>query len=98
MRRIAAAMLLIVALALAGCHSLVDSPPETLEVYATFYPIYALTEALTLLPAAGVPDDVYQRAAAAFSEAELAGVMATAITINAWNRIGVGTRLSPAKR
>ncbi|MBQ1442453.1 MAG: carboxymuconolactone decarboxylase family protein [Renibacterium sp.] len=58
----------------------------------------ALTEALTLLPAAGVPDDVYQRAAAAFSEAELAGVMATAITINAWNRIGVGTRLSPAKR
>lgn len=57
-----------------------------------------LTEAMTLLPTAGVPDDLYHRAAAAFTEDELAAVMATIITINAWNRIGVGTRLDPAKR
>jgi hypothetical protein len=36
---------------------------------------------------------VYSRAAAVFSEQELGRVSATARTINAWNRIGVTTRL-----
>ena len=36
-----------------------------------------------------VPDDVYARAAAVFSERELGQVIAMAVTINAWNRINV---------
>jgi hypothetical protein len=33
-----------------------------------------------------------------FSERELGQVIAAAITINAWNRIGVTTRLQPPRR
>ena len=54
----------------------------------------ALTEAVTLLPG-GVPDEVYDRAAKHFEEPELAQVIALILTINAWNRIGVTTRLVP---
>ena len=41
------AALLIAALALAGCGPLVSDDERELTVYASFYPIYALTEALT---------------------------------------------------
>ena len=40
-----------------------------------------------------VPDAVYARAAAAFSERELGQVIAMAVTINAWNRINVAARV-----
>ena len=52
----------------------------------------ALTESITRLPDAGVPDDVFDRAAAAFAETELAQLISLIVTINAWNRIGVATR------
>ena len=55
----------------------------------------ALTEAVTLI-ADGVPDDVYESAAAVFSDRELAQVIAMAVTINAWNRFGVGFAMVPA--
>jgi len=59
----------------------------------------ALTEEMTDLPHGGhVSDAVYARAAAAFSERELGQVIAMAMTINAWNRIGVTTRLHPPHR
>ncbi|MFE6744258.1 carboxymuconolactone decarboxylase family protein [Kitasatospora purpeofusca] len=58
----------------------------------------ALTESFTLLTQGHVPDAVYNEAAAHFEEAELAQLIALIITINAWNRIGVGTRLSPAAK
>jgi AhpD family alkylhydroperoxidase len=59
----------------------------------------ALTEEITELTGRGhVSDDVYSRAAAAFSERELGQVIAMALTINAWNRIGVSTRLQPPRR
>lgn len=58
----------------------------------------ALTEAVTLLSVDHVPDDVYDEAALRFSEEELAQVIAMAITINTWTRIGVTTRMSPAPR
>ena len=59
----------------------------------------ALTEAITELTGPGhVSDEVYSRAAAAFSERELGQVIAMAVSINAWNRIGVTTRLRPPKR
>ncbi len=47
----------------------------------------ALTEAMTRLPDAGVPDDVYDEAARHFDEHELGQLMFAIITINAWNRV-----------
>ncbi|MDA4108280.1 carboxymuconolactone decarboxylase family protein [Mycolicibacterium holsaticum] len=58
----------------------------------------ALTEEITDLTHRHVADEVYARAAAAFSERELGQVIAMALTINAWNRIGVTTRLPVPKR
>jgi len=56
----------------------------------------ALTEAVTRLDHGDVPDDVYDEAAKQFDEAELAKLIAAAVTINAWNRISITTRMSPA--
>lgn len=58
----------------------------------------ALTEEMTDLTRRHVSDEVYARAAAAFTERELGQVIAMALTINAWNRIGVTTRLPLPKR
>jgi AhpD family alkylhydroperoxidase len=58
----------------------------------------AITEEMTDLTRRHVSDEVYERAAAAFTERELGQVIAMALTINAWNRIGVPTRLKVAKR
>ncbi|MFI8400456.1 carboxymuconolactone decarboxylase family protein [Streptomyces sp. NPDC085463] len=55
----------------------------------------ALTEAVTVLTDGFVPDEVYAHAAAHFDETELARVIAGIIAINAWNRIGVTTRMTP---
>jgi AhpD family alkylhydroperoxidase len=57
-----------------------------------------LTEEMTDLTRRHVSDEVYARAAAAFTERELGQVIAMALTINAWNRIGVTTRLPLPKR
>jgi AhpD family alkylhydroperoxidase len=59
----------------------------------------ALAEEITELTGRGhVSDEVYYRAAAVFSERELGQVIAAAMTINAWNRIGITTRLQPPRR
>jgi AhpD family alkylhydroperoxidase len=58
----------------------------------------ALTEAITELGHGHVPDAVYARAASVFDETELAKVIAMAVTINAWNRISVTTRLPVPRR
>ncbi|MBO1419291.1 carboxymuconolactone decarboxylase family protein [Streptomyces sp. FH025] len=58
----------------------------------------ALTESVTLLTEGHVPDAVYAEAAALFDEAELAQLIALIVTINAWNRISVSTRMSPAAK
>ena len=58
----------------------------------------ALTEAITLLGDGHVPDEVYARAAAVFTDRELGQVIAMAVTINAWNRINVTIRLEPVNR
>ncbi|MFJ3668555.1 carboxymuconolactone decarboxylase family protein [Streptomyces sp. NPDC090106] len=52
----------------------------------------ALTEAVTLVAGAGVPDEVYAEAAARFDEEELAHVLALIMTINTWNRVALATR------
>jgi AhpD family alkylhydroperoxidase len=56
---------------------------------------FALTEAVTLVADGHVPDEVYERAAKQFPDPELAQLISLIFTINAWNRIGVTTRLAP---
>jgi alkylhydroperoxidase family enzyme len=51
----------------------------------------ALTEAVTLVADAGVPDAVYAEAAAYFEEEELAHVLALILAINTWNRVALAT-------
>lgn len=65
-----------------------------------FYPdqeraAFALAEAITLISVDHVPDDVYQLAADAFEDKELAQLIALIITINAWTRVGVTCRIEP---
>lgn len=57
--------------------------------------ILALTEEVTLIPN-HVSDETYNRAAALFDEKYLADIIMAIITINAWNRIAITTKMSPA--
>ncbi|WP_329256171.1 carboxymuconolactone decarboxylase family protein [Streptomyces sp. NBC_01478] len=54
-----------------------------------------LTEAVTVVTDGFVPDEVFERAAEQFEEAELAQLIAAITVINAWNRFGVSTRMVP---
>ena len=54
-----------------------------------------LTEAVTVLTDGFVPDKVYDKAAKHFDEAELSQLIAAITVINAWNRFGVTTRMTP---
>ncbi|MGW5900523.1 carboxymuconolactone decarboxylase family protein [Streptomyces althioticus] len=54
-----------------------------------------LTEAVTVLTDGFVPDEVYERAAKQFDEAELSQLIAAIAVINAWNRFGVTCRMTP---
>ncbi|WP_328670300.1 carboxymuconolactone decarboxylase family protein [Streptomyces sp. NBC_00322] len=54
-----------------------------------------LTEAVTVLTDGFVPDEVYERAAKHFDEAELAQLISAITVINAWNRFAVSTRMVP---
>ncbi|MFF9521468.1 carboxymuconolactone decarboxylase family protein [Streptomyces achromogenes] len=63
-----------------------------------------LTDAITVLTGGTsqtksgggfVPDEVYERAAKHFDEAELSRLIAAIAVINAWNRFGVSTRTPP---
>ena len=53
----------------------------------------AFTESATLLADTHVPAGAYQAVAAEFSEAEIAALISLIVTINAWNAIGVSTRI-----
>lgn len=59
--------------------------------------LLALTEEITLI-SNHVSDETYKNAAGVFEEAYLAEIIMAIITINAWNRIGITTELSPALR
>ncbi|MFF7700025.1 carboxymuconolactone decarboxylase family protein [Streptomyces lydicus] len=52
----------------------------------------AFTEAVTVLTGGFVPDEVYERAAAHFDDAELARLLALITAINSWNRLNVAAR------
>lgn len=51
----------------------------------------ALTEAVTLISEAGVPEDVWQAAAAEFSQEGLVHVLMAISVINVWNRLAIAT-------
>jgi AhpD family alkylhydroperoxidase len=52
-------------------------------------------EVLTKLPPQGVPDDVYERVRAQFTEKEIADLSFVIIGINGWNRISIASRAVP---
>ncbi|EEM01800.1 Alkylhydroperoxidase AhpD core [Bacillus pseudomycoides] len=60
--------------------------------------VLALTEAITLVAETHVPDEVYEEVRNFFEEEQIAEIIMQIVTINAWNRIGVSTRLMPEKR
>ena len=53
------------------------------------------TEALTLVSQSHVPDDVYERVRAQFSEDELVHLSLAVVAINGWNRLNVAARTVP---
>jgi AhpD family alkylhydroperoxidase len=52
----------------------------------------AWTEAVTLLPETGAPDDVYVAMAREFDPAEQVALTLAIVAINGWNRLAVGFR------
>jgi AhpD family alkylhydroperoxidase len=54
-----------------------------------------LTEAMTEIAVRGVPDHVWEQAAAAFGEEELGQVVYAITVINAWNRLQITTQAEP---
>lgn len=58
--------------------------------------LLAMTEELTLVHQHGLSDHIYEKSIAIFGEVKTAQIIMTIITINAWNRIGVGLKMQPA--
>ena len=54
-----------------------------------------MTEEITLIHQHGMSEALYEKAIAAFGEKLTAQIIMTIITINAWNRIGVGLKMQP---
>lgn len=57
--------------------------------------VFTMTEELTLIHQHGLSDATYDKAIATFGEERTAQIMMVIITINAWNRIGVGLNMHP---
>lgn len=55
----------------------------------------AWTEAVTLVSATGVPDDVYEEARRHFDDGELVDLTFAIVAINGWNRLAVSFRKVP---
>lgn len=57
--------------------------------------LLAVTEDITLIHQNGLSEATYERARAVFDDTYLAQVIMAAVTINAWNRIAISTRMQP---
>jgi len=53
------------------------------------------TETVTKISERGVPDDVFERARAQFTEEELVELTMAVITINGWNRVAISFAIEP---
>ena len=57
--------------------------------------LLAMTEEVTLISQQGLSDALYEKAIALLGVEKTAQVLMAIITINAWNRIGVGLKMHP---
>ena len=57
--------------------------------------LFAMTEEITLIHQHGLSDELYNKSIEIFGEEKTAQVIMAIITINAWNRIGVGLNMQP---
>ncbi|CAN7550196.1 carboxymuconolactone decarboxylase family protein [Paenibacillus sp. LjRoot153] len=57
--------------------------------------VLELTEAVTSISAAGVPQDVFDRVRKHFDEREFVTLIMAINTINSWNRIAISTGMFP---
>ena len=60
--------------------------------------LFQMTEEITLIHRHGLAHETYSEAIELFGEEKTAQIIMAIVTINAWNRIGVATQLSPAPR
>jgi AhpD family alkylhydroperoxidase len=58
--------------------------------------ILQITEEVTLIQQHGLSEETYLKAKLFFSETQLAQIIMAIVTINAWNRIAISTRLEIA--
>ena len=56
----------------------------------------AWTEAVTLVSASHVPDEVYEEARKHFNETELVNLTLAVVAINGWNRFSISFRAMPS--
>ena len=54
-----------------------------------------LTEEVSLIHQKGISDEVYNKCIKLFGEKQTAELIMLIITINAWNRIGIGLKMEP---
>ncbi len=71
---------------------LLNAWKETTQFTEEEKAVLALTEEVTLI-SNHVSDATYQNAASLFNEQELSQIMMAIVTINAWNRIAIATKL-----
>lgn len=57
--------------------------------------VLALTDAITTIAPDSVTDEVWNNAAAHFSDNELGALVLAIATINVWNRIAISTEMTP---
>ncbi len=57
--------------------------------------ILAITEEITLITNKGLSDETYAKAEQFFDKNQIAQIIMAVVTINAWNRIAISTRLQP---
>ncbi|HEX2630907.1 MAG TPA: carboxymuconolactone decarboxylase family protein [Chitinophagaceae bacterium] len=57
--------------------------------------LLAMTEQVTLIHQQGLSDELYEKAVTLWGEEKTAQIVMAIITINAWNRIGVGLKMHP---
>lgn len=55
----------------------------------------ALTEAVTVISAAGLPQDIYDKAREHFNESEFVSLIMAINVINNWNRLAIATGMFP---
>jgi AhpD family alkylhydroperoxidase len=59
--------------------------------------ILAITEEITLIHHQGLSAETYRKAEQTFDQHYIAQVIMAVVTINAWNRIAISTKMEPGK-